>query len=530
MTLNIKALCKFLCATTFATTLAVAADPNPPTVISPTSTPYTLTNGIAPNGVEATASGIFFTQPFTDGLQPRGIYSITTAGAVTSAGSIPTAAGVSAENGLTIAPSPAGSGFTAGDKFASGVSTTNSTNDAVYKNGSSTPFIDGISATLSKHQTALAFDTVGSFAGALIVTHDTSISLYNSAPMLLATYTGPAGFVLQASTVAPLSYAACPGCIFVTAMPAGNINNPTPSGNGEILTVTPGAANGSAAALFATTTGIPEPESIQFVTSNSLSCTVGGFSYFASGYATDSQFNSVSTSGAILAWTPAQLTPFVGHYLVQNEEFSGPLHGAIYVDAGLATQSVFSDSTTATNSVGYQLEDTAIIHCPSKFSGCTVTQGGWGAPAHGNNPGTFLNSKFSTVFPSGVTIGGTFHLLFTSADAIRAFLPQGGPPAALTSSATNPTTRTSAGVFAGQVLALQLNVDLEGFGSLVLTGTGTSLDGKTVAQILASANIALGGGALPAGFTFSSLNDLIDNLNSAFDGCVPDAFATAHLH
>jgi hypothetical protein len=97
-------------------------------------------------------------------------------------------------------------------------------------------------------------------------------------------------------------------------------------------------------------------------------------------------------------------------------------------------------------------------------------------------------------------------------------------------SATNPTTRTSAGVFAGQVLALQLNVDLEGFGSLVLTGTGTSLDGKTVAQILASANIALGGGALPAGFTFSSLNDLIDNLNSAFDGCVPDAFATAHLH
>jgi hypothetical protein len=378
MTLNIKALCKFLCATTFATTLAVAADPNPPTVISPTSTPYTLTNGIAPNGVEVTPSGIFFTQPFTDGLQPRGIYSITTAGAVTSAGSIPTAAGVSAENGLTIAPSPAGSGFTAGDKFASGVSTTNSANDAVYKNGSSTPFIDGISATLSKHQTALAFDTVGSFAGALIVTHDTSISLYNSTPTLLATYTGPAGFVLQASTVAPLSYAACPGCIFVTAMPAGNINNPTPSGNGEILTVTPGAANGSAAVLFATTTGIPEPESIQFVTSNSLSCTVGGFSYFASGYATDSQLNSVSTSGAILAWTPTQLTPFVGHYLVQNEEFSGPLHGAIYVDAGLATQSVFSDSTTATNSVGYQLEDTAIIHCPvAAPTGCPATQGFW---------------------------------------------------------------------------------------------------------------------------------------------------------
>jgi hypothetical protein len=123
----------------------------------------------SPNGIAATQSGIFLTQPFTDGLQPRGIYSITTTGAVASAGSISTAAGVSAENGLAIAPG-IGSGFTAGDRFASGVSTTNSANNAVYKNGSATPFIDAISASLSKHQTALAFDEVGTFSGALIVT------------------------------------------------------------------------------------------------------------------------------------------------------------------------------------------------------------------------------------------------------------------------------------------------------------------------------------------------------------------------
>ena len=84
--------------------------------------------------------------------------------------------------------------------------------------------------------------------------------------------------MLQASTVSPTSYLACPGCIEVTAEPVGNINNPTPSGSGEILTVSPGAASGSSAALFATTTGIPEPESIQFVTANSPSCNVGGFS------------------------------------------------------------------------------------------------------------------------------------------------------------------------------------------------------------------------------------------------------------
>jgi hypothetical protein len=304
-------------------------------------------------------------------------------GAVTSAGSIPTAAGINAENGLAIAPG-IGSGFTAGDKFASGVSTTNSANDAVYKNGSGTPFIDGISASLSKHQTGLGFDEVGSFSGALIVTADATISLYNSAGTLLAHYTGPAGFVLQASTVAPLSYAACPGCIFVTAMPSGNIDNPTPSGNGEILTVAPSAANGSAAVLFATTTGIPEPESIQFVTNNSLSCSVGGFSFFASGYATDSQLNSVSTSGAILAWKPAQLTPLVGHFLVQNEEFAGPLHGAIYEDGDVTK--VFSDTTTDTNSVGYQLEDTAIIQCPvAPPTGCPATQGFWHKASHWPN-------------------------------------------------------------------------------------------------------------------------------------------------
>ena len=64
---------------------------------------------------------------------------------------------------------------------------------------------------------------------------------------------------------------------------------------------------------------------------------------------------------------------------------------------------------------------------PQQFSGCSVTQGGWGAPPHGNNPGAFLAAQFGTAFPSGVTIGGSpFALLFTSAPSVRSFLPQGG--------------------------------------------------------------------------------------------------------
>ena len=155
---------------------------------------------------------------------------------------------------------------------------------------------------------------------------------------------------------------------------------------------------------------------------------------------------------------------------------------------------------------------------PSPFTGCTVTQGGWHANPHGNNPGTLLAKVFPTVYPSGVTIGGTFTLTFDSAAAVRAFLPAGGTPGVLTSSATDPTS-SAAGVFAGQVLALQLNVDIEHYGTVVISGTGTSFDGKTVADVLAAANTALGGGPLPAGFTISSLNDLVDSLNQKFDNC-----------
>ena len=160
---------------------------------------------------------------------------------------------------------------------------------------------------------------------------------------------------------------------------------------------------------------------------------------------------------------------------------------------------------------------------PTKFNGCSYTQGGWGAAPHGNNPGAILQNAFPKVYPNGVSIGGfgagQFHLTFTSSSAVMSFLPQGGPPAALNASATNPTS-SSAGVFAGQVLALELNVDIDGYGNVIVSGSGTSFDGKTVAVVLAAANQALAGGALPAGFTsISQLNDLVDFLNQLNDHC-----------
>lgn len=524
MKLSSKLLFTWSYALGFASGIACAQDPSP-TVFAATSAGNT---GAAPNGIAASRTELLFTQPYfgaTAGVggaaQTRGVYSENlTLGTATFMTGLPTN-GVTAENGVAIATGA--SGFTAGDVFATAASSTAGLDD-IYKNG--VLFISGVPAAVSAHQTFVGFDSVGTFGGVLLVSADTAVRGYSSSGTLLFTYPLPAPFnttyVLQDAEVAPLTYSACPGCLYVTSMPKGNINNPVPGGNGEILRVSPGAPSGTPLTPVVATP-FPEPESLHFVTANSLSCTLGpapGYVYFASGYSTTLN-QPVSSSGAILAWTQSDLQPYVGQILIQNEE-APPSAGSIWAFNGTSF-SLFSQTN-------YQLEDTAIIGCQQPFTGCTVTQGGWGAPPHGNNPGALLSSKFSTVYPSGVTIGGTNTLHFTSAAAIGAFLPQGGPPAALTSSVTDPTSRTSAGVFAGQVLALQLNVDINGFGSLVLSGTGTSLDGKTVAQILSAANIALGGGPLPSGFSYSSLNDLIDNLNSAFDGCVANSFATTHLH
>ena len=57
----------------------------------------------------------------------------------------------------------------------------------------------------------------------------------------------------------------------------------------------------------------------------------------------------------------------------------------------------------------------------------------------------------------------------------------------------------------------------------------SSLHGQTVRQILAVAETALGGGALPSGYTYASLQDLCEKLVVSFDGGVATAWANAVL-
>ena len=96
----------------------------------------------------------------------------------------------------------------------------------------------------------------------------------------------------------------------------------------------------------------------------------------------------------------------------------------------------------------------------------------------------------------------------------------------LTSSSTNPTG-SSAGVFAGQVLTLQLNVDFsnKGVTSGGLAGLHVAsgpLQGMTVQQVLDIANGVLGGDPLPFGMTVSDLNNTVDSINSNFDSGTTD--------
>lgn len=175
---------------------------------------------------------------------------------------------------------------------------------------------------------------------------------------------------------------------------------------------------------------------------------------------------------------------------------------------------------------------------PPTGSFTSYTQGGWGATPNGNNPAMLLQNNFNAVFTSGYVLVGKSsgnYMKFTSASSVGAYLPAGGPASALTSNLVNPTS-SSAGVFGGQVLALQLNVSFSNanvtqssLAALKLKDTGTPLDGKTVQQILDIANELLGGGTV-LGVTISMLNPIVTSLNESYDNGNQTSWAVLHLY
>ena len=255
---------------------------------------------------------------------------------------------------------------------------------------------------------------------------------------------------------------------------------------------------------------IPDPESIHFVTADSLSCSIGGFSYFGTGYATGNQINTYSNNGAILAWTPAQLSlaGAVGHYLVQNEE-SGTVGaiqpGSIWMDAGLPAQQLFSD-TTGPGNTGYQLEDTEIVQC-TPATGCPATQGFWHQASHwpavsGSADGVIWDAVAKTL-----TIGGA---AYNQTDILQV-LPGGALHSGNVANALSQFIAAALNLIAGA----QHNATIDGIVATInneLTGPLFGVNGKGQPIL----------NQLPANLT-GFLNDL-DAYNSAVGmGCTEAA-------
>lgn len=190
--------------------------------------------------------------------------------------------------------------------------------------------------------------------------------------------------------------------------------------------------------------------------------------------------------------------------------------------------------------------------CVDGHSGCgwkdgdvvTYNQAAWSALPQAS---TALQNNFATVYAStfGVLELGTpgaagFSMLFSSADAILHYVPTTGAPASLDTDLNNPVT-TSAGVFGGDVLALQLDIDFGDAGVLTgaspahfgdlhlcgLTGATAGLNNSTVRAFAAIANTALGGGA--TGYSVTDLDGLTDELAAAFNDGTVTTFAQDHL-
>ena len=177
----------------------------------------------------------------------------------------------------------------------------------------------------------------------------------------------------------------------------------------------------------------------------------------------------------------------------------------------------------------------------------TYTQNNW---TYDPTAAPLLANNFYDVYSVGaVIIGGQFELIFTTPAAVQAFIPATGAPAALTENDTDETS-SAAGSFAGNVLALQLDVDfsdaglLSGtsglkFGDLTLCNLTTlfgtddvsSLNGMTVRQLLSAANVALGAGStgLPLPEPIDDLDSLTRSAVAAFGGGTPSSFAQTNL-
>jgi HYR domain/Secretion system C-terminal sorting domain len=163
----------------------------------------------------------------------------------------------------------------------------------------------------------------------------------------------------------------------------------------------------------------------------------------------------------------------------------------------------------------------------------TQTQSDWGALPLKSNCAAYMCQKFSTVFPEGLTIGCHNKLVLSSGQAVVDLLPISGPIAVLPKGTTvNPNNRKFTNSFAGQIVALKLNIifdEADGFFSKTynLLKNQVVCKGKfinrTVESVLAEAESLISGGF--AMNNLYDLNEIITRINRNYmDGKVTGSY------
>jgi hypothetical protein len=168
----------------------------------------------------------------------------------------------------------------------------------------------------------------------------------------------------------------------------------------------------------------------------------------------------------------------------------------------------------------YCLYVTEAPELPSGSGFRTVTQGDWGAPPEGDNWGKYLVDHFRAVFGRKLVVGYRQWLQLTSALAVQNYLPDCGVPTKLKKTCCDP--EVSITVFAGQVVALTLNVEFdrwdptfspryENLADLYVADPTSPFYGWTVQQVLDEANKVLGGGR--GSYTPGNMNVCVTKIN-----------------
>lgn len=164
----------------------------------------------------------------------------------------------------------------------------------------------------------------------------------------------------------------------------------------------------------------------------------------------------------------------------------------------------------------------ATPQCNGNFK--TYTQGGWG---NTGAPGKYMASHFANCFPNGVVIGNAcgHTITLTDTNAVRDFLPQGGTPAALTVTDTNPGSANIT-VLAGQVLGVVFALGYDDcdpsfgnsptdLGSQIYVKPGHPWNGWSIQQIADESNKILAGCA--SLYTPTQANTACTDINENYD-------------